>query len=98
MLKISSTQVITLKKNVSGIPTGKNKKVVGMVEDEAGGKIIEKFVRLRERLYSYKILEGKEEKKCKGIKRAVIKKNITHNDYKECLFSGNMQNEEDDSN
>ena len=56
-----------------------------MVEDEAGGKIIEKFVRLRERLCSYKILEGKEEKKCKGIKRAVIEKNITHDDYKECL-------------
>ena len=39
-----------------------------MVEDEAGGKIIEKFVRLRERLYSYKILEGKEEKSVKGLR------------------------------
>lgn len=32
--------------------------------------------------------EGKEEKKCKRIKKAVTKKSITHEDYKRCLFSG----------
>lgn len=31
ILKISSTQVIALKSHVSGIPTGCNKKVVGMM-------------------------------------------------------------------
>ncbi|PFX18050.1 hypothetical protein AWC38_SpisGene17607 [Stylophora pistillata] len=79
------------KDHISKIPTGCNKKVVGMMKDEAGGKIIEEFVGLRAKLYSYKILEGKEEKKCKGIKKTVIKKNITHEDYKKCLFSGNIQ-------
>lgn len=57
------------------------------------------FVGLRAKLYSYKIFEGsearpsgpKEEKKCKGTKKAVTKKNITHDDCKECLFSENMQ-------
>ena len=30
--------------------------------------------------------EGKEEKKCKGIKKNVIRKKITQEDYKKCLF------------
>ena len=37
------------------------------------------------------MFEGKEEKKCKGIKKAVIKKQISFDDYKECLFSGAPQ-------
>jgi len=58
-----------------GFPVGKNKKVTGMYKDEAGGKQIEKFVGLRAKLYSYKMFEekGKETKKCKGIKKVVIK-------------------------
>ena len=70
---------------------GKNKKVPGMMKDEAGGKIIEEFVGLRAKLYSYKMFEGKEEKKCKGIKKAVIKNQISFDDYKECLFSKKIQ-------
>ena len=38
---------------MSGIPTGKNMAVVGMMKDEAGRKIIEEFVRLRAKPYSY---------------------------------------------
>ena len=75
----------------SGIPVGKNKKVPGMMKYEAGGRIIEGFIGLRAKLYSYKMFEGKEEKKCKGIKKSVIKKNISHEDYKECLFSEKPQ-------
>ena len=76
------------KNHPSGIKTGVNKKVIGMMKDEAGGKIIEEFVGLRAKLYSVKMHEGKEEKKCKGIKKSVIKKTITHQDYKDCLISG----------
>ena len=54
----------------SVIPVGKNKKVVGMMKDESCGKIIiTEFVGLRPKLYSYKVDEGGEVKKCKGTKK-----------------------------
>ncbi|XP_072018277.1 uncharacterized protein [Amphiura filiformis] len=70
----------------SKIPTGKNKKVPGMFKDEAGGKQITEFVGLRAKLYSYRMHEGKEEKRCKGVKKAVVERKITFDDYKSCLF------------
>ena len=44
-----------------------------------------------ERNYSFKMREGKEEKKCKGVKKSVVKKKISHQNYKVCLFSGRPQ-------
>ena len=70
----------------SGIPTGCNKKVLGIFKDEVAGRIIEEFVGLRAKLYSYKMFEGEESKKCKGIKKSVVKKSITHEDYKNCFL------------
>ena len=75
----------------SGIEVGCNKKVVGMFKDEAGGKIISEFVGLRAKLYAYKMHEGKEEKRCKGVKKAVVKRSINFEDYKTCLFTGKPQ-------
>ena len=49
-----------------GITTGITSKVLGMFKDEAGGKQIAEFVGLRATLYSYKMLDGSEYKKCKG--------------------------------
>ena len=74
------------KDHPSGILTGVNKKVIGMFKDEASGKQIAEFVGLRAKLYSYRVEDSYEEKKCKGVKKAVIKKTITFNDYKDCLF------------
>ena len=69
----------------SGIPTGINKKVIGLFKDEAGGQLIIEFVGLRAKLYTFKTEKGFEIKKCKRIKKAVIKNDITFNDYLECL-------------
>lgn len=68
------------KDHPSGILTGCNQKVVGIMKDEAGGKISEDFFWLRAEIYNSKMLAGKEEKKCKGVKKHVIKKNISHED------------------
>ena len=56
------------------LPIGLNKKVIGLIKDELGGKIMTEFVALRPKLYSYKKLDGFEDKKCKGIKKCVVKK------------------------
>ena len=75
----------------SGILTGVNKKVIGMLKDEVAGKQITHFVGLRPKLYSFKIEESNEVKKCKGIKKNVVKKGINFEDYVQCLFSGEKQ-------
>ena len=75
------------KDHPSGLYSGKNKKVIGFFKDECGGKYITEFVGLKAKSYSYETSDGKVEKKCKGVKKYVVKKYITHEDYKECLFT-----------
>ena len=53
---------------------GKNKKVIGLMKDELGGKIITEFFTFRPKTYSYLIDNGKEDKKAKGTKKCVIKR------------------------
>jgi len=67
-----------------------NKKVPGMFKDEAGGKIISGFVGLRAKSYAFD-MDGDEFKNSKGVKKYVVNKEITLNDYKNCLFSGRQQ-------
>ena len=68
----------------SGIPTGVNKKIVGMLKDECGGKIMTEFVGLRTKMYAFKV--GEEvTKRAKGVKKNVIKNGINFNEYKQCL-------------
>ena len=74
------------------LPVGMNKKVIGLMKDELEGAIMTEFVALRSKLYSYRKLHGAEDKKCKGIKKwgikkCVIKKTLTFEDYKACLFN-----------
>ena len=71
------------------LPIGKNKKVIGLMKDELGGKIMKEFISLRPKIYSYRVGED-EPKKCKGIKKCVVKKTIGFEDYKRCLFEGTM--------
>ncbi|XP_065665454.1 uncharacterized protein LOC136086885 [Hydra vulgaris] len=72
--------------NNVGFKVGLNKKVIGMFKDETGGAQIEEFEGLRSKLYSYKA-HGKDNKKCKGVKKNVVKKYITHEDYKDCSLN-----------
>ena len=57
------------------------------MKDELGGKIMTEFVALTTKLYSYKKLDGSEDKKCKGIKKCVVKETLTFEDYKARLFN-----------
>ena len=69
------------------LPMGKNKKIIGLMKDEPGGKIITEFVTLRPKTYSFLTDDGKEDKKTKGTKKCVIKKMIKFNYYKKCLLN-----------
>ena len=73
------------------LPIGLNKKVIGLMKDELGGKIMTEFVALRLKLFSYKVLDGSEGKKFKGIKKCVVKNTLTFEDYKTCLFSDSTE-------
>ena len=64
-----------------------NKKVIGKFKDEAAGIPITEFVGLRSKMYSYMKDNDKGGKTAKGIKKNIIKKNITHENYKNVLFN-----------
>ena len=66
------------------------KKVIGLMKDELGGDIMRDFVALISKMYTYKV-ESKEFKRCKGIKKCVVKKDIEFEDYKGCLMTGEME-------
>ena len=55
------------------LPTGKNKKVIGLMNDELGGNIMTEFSASGPKTYSYLTDDFKEDKKAKGTKKCVIK-------------------------
>lgn len=64
-----------------------NRKIIGKFKDKACGIPIIKFIGSRSKMYSYLKDNDKGGKTAKGIKKAVIKKNIKHEDYKNVLFN-----------
>ncbi|XP_065677374.1 uncharacterized protein LOC136092757 [Hydra vulgaris] len=74
---------------------GLNKKELGKFKYELAGKQIKEFIGLRSKLYSYKLQEKdivpitdeKYKNPKKGVKKIVVEKYITHEDYKDCLLS-----------
>ena len=74
------------------LPKGKNKKVIGLIKDELGGKIMTKFVGLRAKSYSYLIDDGKEDKKAKGTKKCVIKRKLKFENYENYLEATKLEN------
>ena len=66
---------------------GRNKKVIGLMKDELGGALMSEFAVLISKLYPFRKIDGSEDKKCKGIKKCVVKKTLSFDDYKNCLFN-----------
>ena len=59
---------------------GKKKKVLGLMKDELGRKIITKFVGLRSKAYSYLKDNNVEGKKAKDTKTCVVKRKLKFQD------------------
>lgn len=70
--------------NQHGVPL-RNKKKLGCFKDENGGKVMTHFIGLRAKLYCTKVENGNSMKKCKGVKKYVLKKSITFDDYYRCI-------------
>ena len=56
------------------------------MKDELGGVIIKEFIGLRAKMYLVSPANRKEMKKAKGVKKNVVKQQIKHQLYKDCLF------------
>ena len=63
------------------LPIGKNKKVIGVVKNGLGEKIMTEFVALRTKKYAYRKIEKKvEDKCCKGTKKCVVAEGLMFDD------------------
>ena len=72
------------------LPKEKNKKVIGLMKDELGEKIMTDFAALRPKTFSYLMDDGKSDKKAKGTKKYVIKRRLKFNDYKDYLLNNEI--------
>ena len=66
-----------------------NIKVIDLIKDELGRKIIMEFVTLRPKTYSYLTDDDKNDKKSRMNKK-VCKRILKFNDYKDCLFKNEI--------
>ena len=69
---------------------GKNKKVIGKFKDELGGKIMNEFCALRAKTYSFKLDDDTENKRAKGTKKCIVKREITFKNYVDALFKNKV--------
>ena len=71
------------------LPIGENEKVIGLMKDQLGGKIMTKFIALRPKTYSYLRNDDREVKKDKGTKKYVIRI-LKYPDYENCLSNNKV--------
>ena len=67
-----------------------NKKVIGKFKDETAGVPIRDFIGLKSKMYCVSLGSGKNSKKAKGVKKNVIKKGISHQDYLDVLIGSKV--------
>ena len=67
------------------LPKGEKQKVIGLMKEELGRKIMTRFGGLRAKVYIYLTDNGSEDKKAKDRKQCVIKRKFTFESYEHCL-------------
>ena len=90
MLKIDL--ILQIVYQISRYQKKKCRKVIQLMKDELGGKMIIKFVGLRAKTYNYFINEVGEDKKAKGTKTCVIKKQLKFKNYKNYVEAAQLEN------
>ena len=71
----------------------KNRKVIGVIKDNLGGKLLKEFIGLRAKTFSYLTDDNSEEKKVKGTKKCAIKRKLKFKEYKNCLEATQLENQ-----
>ena len=64
----------------------KNKKLIGKIKGKLHAEIIEEFLSLKPKIYSMKTKKG-EMKKTKRVKKKLVQKDISHQEYKDFYFA-----------
>ena len=67
------------------LPKGKNKKVIGLMNGKLGGRIMTEFVVPSPK---YEVFGRSGSKRCKGIRKCLMRKMRSFDDYEQCLLSG----------
>ena len=62
------------------------------MKDELGGQIMKELVGLRAKTYRYLKGNNDEDKKAKGTKKYVVKRELKFQDYKNCLEAAQTEN------
>ena len=79
----------------SGLYDGENKKVIGKFQrtfkDESPDEVIQSYVGIRSKCYTFKT-KNNVVKKAKGVSKVVVKKNISFDDYKNCVLKDEPKN------
>ena len=74
------------------LPGGNNKKVIGLINDKLGGKIMAKFVGLKANTYNYLTDDGSENKNAKSTKKSVMKRKLKFENHENCLKATRLEN------
>ena len=72
------------------LPKENTKKVIALMKDELGGKIMTELAAIRTKTYSYLMDDGNSDKKAKGAKKYVIKQRLKFIYYKNCLSNNEI--------
>ena len=64
-----------------------NKKVIGRMKNEVAGTMIKEFCGLRRKSYAYRTTDDKVTKKSKGVKRKIVKEELSYQDYKDIVLN-----------
>ena len=64
--------------------------MIGKFKDETAGVPIKEFIGLKSKMYSVPLDNEKNSKKAKGVKKNVIKKGITRQDYYDVLHESKV--------
>ncbi|KYN39296.1 hypothetical protein ALC56_06320 [Trachymyrmex septentrionalis] len=62
-----------------------NNKIPGLMKDENGGAIMTEFIGLKAKMYALRVIGKSDTKRIKGVKKNVVAKTITFDDYARCL-------------